>query len=109
MVLFNSARFSVAPLLPLRAEKHFGIILRVGLLLVEEKNWRLACANVCFSDQSGERRCYFTVAKARARAARASQRGSSKRHGIVNPRLERKLGPTYGIGDDAQRDRTRQI
>ena len=50
-----------------------------------------------------------TVAKARARAARASQRGSSKRHNIVNPQLEGKPGPTYGIGDDAQRARTRQI
>ena len=50
-----------------------------------------------------------TVAKARARAARASQRGSSKRHGIINPRLEGKLGPTYGIGDVAQRVWTRQI
>ena len=50
-----------------------------------------------------------TVAKARAWAARASQRKTSKRHGIVNPRLEGKLGPTYGIGDDAKRDRTQQV
>ena len=45
---------------------------------------------------------------------------SSKRHGhrqpaiqsgtnIVSLQLEGQLGPTYGIGDDAQRARTRQI
>jgi hypothetical protein len=77
----------------------------------DQKNYRLARANGCFSDQSGEHRCFYkiTVTKARARAARASQRGSSKRHGIVSPRLEGELGPTYEIGDDAQRARTRQI
>jgi len=77
----------------------------------DQKNYRLARANGCFSDQSGERRCFhkITVTKARAQAARASQRESSKRHDIVSPQLEGELGPTYGIGDDAQRARTRQI
>jgi len=41
MVLFNSTQFSVAPLLPLRAEKHFGIILKVVCYWWKNKNPRV--------------------------------------------------------------------
>ena len=62
------------------------------------KIWRLACADVCFSDQSGERRCFVTAQWQRRAHGQHAHRREEVQSGTASSTrsLKESLAPPTG-------------